>query len=217
MRRAAHDSVPRIDLWIAATMPDTPPVNRWRERTGFTMADAGDVVADARAAELGDRVITRPDCVTALFGPPTYRRPNRLVYDLTLWPAHQFVWAISEWGDAAAVGVRLRDPAALPPIAATNVGGAIATFRLWHHTEHEVRAVWGRPDRIQGRVPRSWRWSYPVPRTAYRLRFAFAWGLLYEVVTESGPVAAHLGEFERAMLGRSMGVLIGRRRRVGEW
>jgi hypothetical protein len=200
--------VPRIDLWIAATMPDTPAVHRWRERTAFTLDDAGAVVTDVRDAELGDRVITRPDRVTALFGPPTYRRANRLVYDLALWPAHQFVWAISDWGDAAAVGVRLRDPAALPAVAATNVGGAIATFRLWHHTEHEVRLVWGRPDRVEGSPPRWWRWSYPVPHTAYRLRFAFTWGLLYEVVTESGPVAAHLGDLERRMFGHTAGVIV---------
>ena len=206
MRPVHHGSVPRIDLWIAATMPDDPAVHRWRERTGFPMSDASDVMADVSSAELGDRVITRPERVIDLFGPPTYRRPNRLVYDLALWPAHQFVWAISEWGDAAA----------LPPVAATNVGGAIATFRLWHHTEHEVRLVWGSPDRTQGRAPRFWRWTYPVPHTPYRLRFAFTWGLLYEVATESGPVAAHLGAVERAMVWRA-GTLIGRRRRVGEW
>ena len=71
----------------------------------------------------------------ALFGPPSFTRPNRLVYDLVLWPAHQFVWAISEWGDAAALGVRLRDPAALLPVSVT-VEGARAMFRLWHHIEH---------------------------------------------------------------------------------
>jgi hypothetical protein len=200
---ALASSLSRIDRWIAATLPNDPAVTRWRARTGLTQADAGPLVAAVSAAGLRDDLISGPERVIALFGPPSFTRRNRLVYDLALWPAHQFVWAISEWGDVAALGMRLRDPAALLPISVRGVEGARAMFRLWHHTEHEVRLVWGKPDHVDGHPQRAWHWSYDVPQradrvrlgfmppTVQRLRFGFAWGLLYELVAESRPSALH--------------------------
>jgi hypothetical protein len=77
-------------------------------------------------------------------------------------------------------------------------------FRLWHHTEHEVRLVWGKPAHIDGKPQRAWHWSYDVPQraarfpsgftpstTVRRLRFGFAWGLLYEIVAEGRASASH--------------------------
>ena len=169
----------RLDLWIIGTLPDDVAVDRWSRKAGVPRAVAERVVAEANAAGLGSRLVAGADRVIAHFGMPTLVRPNRLVYDLALWPAHQFVWAVSEWGDVAALGFRLRELAPLPRTAPSGVDGARAAFRLWHHTEHEVRSAWGQPHLVAGASTRSSRWTYFNRKTRHVVHFAFAWGLLH--------------------------------------
>jgi hypothetical protein len=175
-----------IDLWIACTLPSGPAVDSFRGQIGVALADAERVIAEVRAG-LGDGAMSAPDRVAAVFGPPTFVRPNRLVYNLALWPHHQFIWAVSRWGDVAAVGLRLRELAPIPPLAAFGVNGARASFRLWYHTEHEVRRAWGKPQEVRGSPPRAWQWVYDASTSPDWCRFGFAWGLLCELAAERKP------------------------------
>ena len=96
--------VSRIDLWVAATMPADPAFERWLARAAVSTTDLRAMLAEAAEAGLDEPMLEGPQRVVGFFGPPAAARPNQLIYDLALWPAHQFVWAVSRWGDVRALG-----------------------------------------------------------------------------------------------------------------
>jgi hypothetical protein len=195
--RRIESLLPRLDLWVAATMERSAPRARLLERAGITVEDTRAVVADAESLGIRAHLVEGAQRVVEFFGPPRVARSDRLIYDLELWPAHRFMWAVSKWGDVCAVGMRLGGPCVVPPALARDLDAARAAFQVGHHTEHEVRCGLGQPD-----WDLSWRqsgsWAYKIGEQRRCLRFRFDWGLLREITVERLPeereaVAARLG------------------------
>jgi hypothetical protein len=182
--------VPRIDLWLAAAIATESTIHRLLGRMGVEQHAIAAVRNEAEAAGITERSLTTPARIVEFFGAPAITRADRLVYDSVLWPAHQFVWAISRWGDAGPLGFRLREPLAVAPVRVDRDPAQVrAHLQTWHHTEHEVRCALGRPDRAIG-YPHSSRWLYLTAARRVCMQFAFSWGLLRDISTR--PVAAPL-------------------------
>jgi hypothetical protein len=181
---------PRIDLWLAAAMAMDPTLRRFLVRSGVEQRTVADVRGAAAAAGISERSLTTPARIVDFFGAPVIARADRLVYDSALWPAHQFIWAISRWGDAGPLGFRLREALALTPLRVdADLEQLRAHLHPCHHTEHEVRCALGPADRMIG-YPHSSQWLYVTSIRRICVQFAFSWGLLCEITTR--PVPADL-------------------------
>jgi hypothetical protein len=179
--------LPRLDLWLAAAMGMDPALRRFLVRSGVNHRAVAAVRSAAGAVGISERSLTTPAQIVEFFGAPVSVRADRLVYDSVLWPAHQFIWAVSRWGDAGPLGFRLREPVAPAPLRVdADLEQLRAHLRAWHHTEHEVRCVLGAADRTIG-YPHSSRWLYVTPPGPLCLQFAFGWGLLRDISTRPLP------------------------------
>jgi hypothetical protein len=188
----ARPQLSRLDLWVAASMPADAALFRALARAGVGLADARVIAADAEASGIQDGVVVSggAERVVEVFGEPAVVGRNQLRYDLTLWPAHQFVWAVSRWGDAGALGMRLRDPMPLMPARAIGLERARASFLVGHHTEHEVRCALGAPDWDVGVGPRTHRWLYELRHAPHCLELTFGWALLCDIAIARAPRTA---------------------------
>jgi hypothetical protein len=183
----AATPLPRIDSWLAAAMGMEPEVRRFLLRSGVEQRAVAAVRSAAAAAGISERSLTTPAQIVEFFGAPAAARADRVVYDSVLWPAHQFIWAISRWGDAGPLGFRLRQPLALPPLrVGDDVEQLRAHLRPLHHTEHEVRCALGVPDRAIGH-PHSSYWLYVTSTPRVCVQFALSWGLLRDISMRPAP------------------------------
>jgi hypothetical protein len=179
----------RLDLWLAAAMEKDATLRRFLARSGVEESALTAVRSAAAAAGISERCLSTPAQIVEFFGAPVTARADRLVYNSVLWPAHQFIWAVSRWGDAGALGFRLREPLALAPIRVdAELEQLRAHLRAWHHTEHEVRCALGAADRMVG-DPYSSYWLYATSDQRVCVQFAFTWGLLRDVSTRPVPAA----------------------------
>jgi hypothetical protein len=209
--------LPRLDLWLAAAMGKDPELRRFLVRSGVDRRAVVAVRSAAGAVGISERSLTTPAQIVEFFGPPVSVRADRLVYDSVLWPAHQFIWAVSRWGDAGPLGFQLREPLALPRVRVdTDLERLQAHLRVWYHTEHEVRCALGTADRAIG-YPYSSRWLYVTPTRRHCVQFAFSWGLLREISARPVPadMLAHRGRRSPARAPLALSFWFGKASRRG--
>jgi len=172
---------PRLDLWIVATMAKVTGVRDRFAKAAITAESIRRALAEVETFGIRDGHAVSSARIVDCFGPPAIAEANKLAYNLPLWPAHQFVWAVSRLGDAAGLGLQLR---AIVPVTRALPFGlemARATFKSWYHTEHEVQSALGRPDRVEDGAGRVAKWVFAPSGAQEAIRLSFAWGLLYEI------------------------------------
>ena len=186
----------RIDLFLAATMRPSPDlVARLSEhKIGAKLLEQERALADD--ARIGDPRATTVDLVIVHFGVPTRAYPDRLIYDLTLWPAHRFEWRLSDWGAAGFDGFRLKSKPDLPLWLPLDPDAVSSVFRPFLHTSHDVEQLFGQPvlDLSWGQIG---EWYFGPTPTGEEISFEFDYGLLRAISVQRGIIESHGGSVDQ--------------------
>ena len=188
----SRDLVPPLDLYLAGTMRMTDDLMLRLIRYGIKKGDLDSARSAAESVAMGDPRRTTVDLVIAHFGVPSTAFPDRLVYDLTLWPEHRFEWQLSDWGGATFDGFLLKEQDGPNGWATIEISILSRLFKLHYHTIHEVRANLGEPD-----LDLSWgflgEWYFGPGPTGDEVCFQFDYGLLHAISSTSGVIVRHKG------------------------
>jgi len=157
---------------------------------GIAASQLADIRIRADEAGFGDPRRLTVDLVITFFGVPARAYPDRLLYDLAIWPQHYFEWQLEDWGGASHEGFVIRDPPRLPDWVPLDFATLENTFVPWYHTYHEVRRLLGEPE-----LDLSWghvgEWYFGPLATGHDLMFGFDYGLLQLLRTELGVIEKH--------------------------
>lgn len=143
---STHTQYPELgilDHYLLLTMRRSPTLERVRARVRLTSAE--EEVAHSVGASLGSGYDIREAQLVEMLGPPSRQELDRLVYDLALWPNHQFAFHRHESGLVFFHGFELRAPIGWEAEAVGDLARRIARLRLGHHTMDEVRDLLGEP------------------------------------------------------------------------
>lgn len=182
-------STSKIDLWLAATMRPHPEVERRLVSAGTTPDVARQVVVASRGAGLHQPGEADRSAIIGFFGAPSSQSDDQLAYELALWPEHVFVWDLDASGrvtNSTFVRREVRDQRGREG-AAIGVSGASA-FKLWYHTEADVRNALGEPQGEEGWWPEQ-ALTYQAGDSAEAASFVFDHGLLREIAKHGAPAA----------------------------
>jgi len=135
----------KLDLYVAATMRRSERLLAVLRQCGVDNADLLETEAWIDSSGLLMPDLSTKDSIQALFGPAQKYEPNALVYELALWPDHNFRWLVDNSERAAPVGFELRfaPPAWQSHLEFEDMGDHL---RVWYHTIHEMREWYGVPN-----------------------------------------------------------------------
>ena len=141
---------------------------------------------------MGDPRRTSVDLIIVHFGVPTTAYPDRLVYDLVLWPDHAFEWHLNEWGGAGFDGFRLKADPELPTWIPLEISAIRSVLRTSYLTAVEVDRLFGEPalDLSWGQLG---EWYFGPSRAGDDICFAFDYGLLRAITVHEGVIVEHRG------------------------
>lgn len=166
-----------LDQWIAGTMHEFHEAERRLARFDLSIAAARQAVGALRESGLGDyRSLTR-DLLQRAFGTPLASLPERLLYELVLWPDHLYSWYIAPDGTGSDGGFHRKYPASAAVERSASLPELQRQVRLWEHTEEDVRALLGEPEDIASWWPQT-TLHYGPPLAESGVSLTFDHGLL---------------------------------------
>lgn len=144
-----------LDQWIAGTMHESHEAERRLARFDLSIAAARHAVVALQESGLGDyRSLTR-DLLLRAFGTPLASLPERLLYEVDLWPDHLYSWYIAPDGTGSDGGFHRKYPTSVAVERSASLPELQRQVRLWEHTEEDVRALLGEPAEIASWWPQA--------------------------------------------------------------
>jgi hypothetical protein len=178
MTTEAAESASRLDLWIAGTMRPNSDVWTRLSAAGVSIDAAKRLGDEARAAGLYQTGSLTADVVMQFFGAPAKRTPAELVYALTLWPEHVYVWSLDGSKRVMGSGFERRNARVLLSPSQRD------QFRCWYHTENDVRKALGEPRSREGWWPEETLIHRGATHRAGTMECTFEHGLLASITTQ---------------------------------
>lgn len=192
--------VGRVDLWLAGTMRPNAAFERRLNARSVHIDDTTPVVEEARSAGLYEIERVTAQTLVEFFGTPIFRSAERLRYELSLWPEHDYEWVFDATGRIVHSSFRRREGEL--PMRSTPSVAAASLFRAGYHTEADVYQVLGSAQAEQAWWPENCL-VYVLPAER-QLVFTFEHGLLSSVnveeqrgTSEGGASSGEQGPFNR--------------------
>lgn len=174
----------KLDLWVAGTMLSPAEVAKRLASVGVTREDAKTVAESVKGTRLASPLTADRTAVLDVFGAPLEEKAGRLVYDLVLWPDHQYEWMVATGGRVASNGFARRAPDTIPAPDRMTVSAVAKLFQPWVHTRHDVLRTLGAPSRTDGWWPEVTLF-YAGASGTEEVAFTFDHDLLSSIAKES--------------------------------
>ncbi len=189
-----HTGVGRVDLWLAGTMRPNAEHQRRLSARSVRLEDTASVVEEARSAGLYEIARVTVQTLVNFFGPPAFRSAERLSYELSLWPEHDYEWVFDAKGRI--VHSSFRRHARELPVRSTPSEASASLFRAGYHTEADVYHALGSAQAEQAWWPENCLvYFLPAER---QLVFTFEHGLLSSANVEAQRGTSEGGASARA-------------------
>lgn len=181
---SAKTPITKLDLWVAGTMFNTLVARSRVDLAGVSWEMAIETAAASRETPLMSPLTASRASIVDFFGPPTREANGKLLFDLALWPEHEYEWGVAPNGKLLYHGFLRRSNAAIRPPGARSLAELQAAFTPWLHTSADIVDAMGPAAREDGWWPEATLF-YVNEDTGREIALTFDHGLLCAIAEES--------------------------------
>jgi hypothetical protein len=167
----------RLDLTVASQMRPHADLAARLKLFGLRPAMLKASVRYATEAGVINQLRIPWRVIVDYFGEPVTHGSDYLVYQLVLWPSHQFHFEIHEQGWVSHNGFRLITPDPIQIKQPKSLDEAKKVLTPGYHTALEIKDGLHAPRLVQG-WERMEDWYYTLPMSRHHLALEFDFGLL---------------------------------------